>query len=180
MHQDIQEILYQPNEIKEKIKEIAAELDSVYQHDEVVMVCIMKGSVPFFADLVREVHFPVVFDFMCVSSYGTSATSSGTLKLTLDLRSDIQGKHVVIVEDILDTGNTLYNLRDALLARNPKSLKFCCLLDKPSRRLRDISADFKGFTIPDAFVVGYGLDYAEQYRNFPYIGILKPEIYENH
>ncbi len=180
MHKDIQEVLFTADEIHEKVIQIAKKLDSIYQNKEVIMVGIMKGSLPFYTDLVRAVHFPVIFDFMCVSSYGSSSVSSGTLKVSLDLKMDIENKNVIIVEDILDTGNTLFNLREALLARNPKTLALCTLLDKPSRRLRDIEADFKGFTIPDAFVVGYGLDYSEKYRSLPYIGVLKPEIYENH
>ena len=179
MHKDIKEILFSADDIRTKVNEIAKELDCVYKDEEVVMVGIMKGSMPFYTDLVRAVHFPVIFDFMCISSYGSSAVSSGTLNVSLDLRMDIENKHVIIVEDILDTGNTLFNLREALTAKKPKSLSICCLLDKPSRRLRDIRADFIGFTIPDAFVVGYGLDYSEHYRNLPYIGVLKPEIYEN-
>lgn len=179
MHNDIKEILFSADDIRVKVDEIAKELDRVYKDEEVIMVGIMKGSMPFYTDLVRAVHFPVIFDFMCVSSYGTSTTSSGTLKVSLDLRMDIENKHVIIVEDILDTGNTLVNLKEALTARNPKSLRICCLLDKPSRRLRDIEADFIGYTIPDEFVVGYGLDYSEYYRNLPYIGVLKPEVYTN-
>lgn len=179
MHKDVKELLFSPEQIHEKVVEIAQKLDEVYQGEEVILMGIMKGSMPFFCDLARKVHFPVLFDFMCVSSYGASAVSSGKLKITLDHRMNIENKHVLIIEDILDTGNTLYNLKDLLSSRSPKSLKICSLLDKPSRRLRDIEADFIGFAIPDAFVVGYGLDYNEQYRFLPYIGILKPEIYEN-
>ncbi len=180
MHKDLSEILFTEEEILSRIKEIAKEIDETYKGEEVVMVCIMKGSLPFYADLVRAVSFPAYFDFMCVSSYGASTTTSGELKMKLDLSMDIENKHVLIIEDILDTGNTLYNLREMLTKRSPKSLRICALLDKPARRLRDIEADFTGFEIPDAFVVGYGLDYNEHYRNLPYIGILKPEVYENH
>ena len=179
MHQDVSEILFTEEEILTCVKEIAKEIDKKYQGEEVVMVCIMKGSLPFYADLARAVSFPAYFDFMCVSSYGASAVSSGELKMKLDLSMDIENKHVLIVEDILDTGNTLYNLREMLLKRNPKTLSICTFLDKPARRIRDIEADFKGFEIPDAFVVGYGLDYNEHYRSLPYIGILKPEVYTN-
>ncbi len=179
MHKDISEILFTEEQILTRVKEIAKEIDAKYQGEEVIMVCIMKGSLPFYADLVRAVSFPAYFDFMCVSSYGVSTNSSGELKMKLDLSMDIENKHVLIVEDILDTGNTLFNLRKMLLTRNPKSLSICAFLDKPSRRIRDIEADFIGFEIPDAFVVGYGLDYSEHYRSLPYIGILKPEVYTN-
>ncbi len=179
MHKDVSEILFSAEQISEKVKEIAAKLDEIYQDEEVVMLGIMKGAMPFYTDLARAVHFPVIFDFMCVSSYGTSTESSGTLNVKLGYSIDPADKNILIVEDILDTGNTLHNLRELLTAKNPRSLRLCCLLDKPSRRLRDVEADAKGFTIPDAFVVGYGLDYNENYRNLPYIGILKPEIYKN-
>ncbi len=178
MHNDMKELLFSAEDIHAKVYEIAKQLDETYKGEEVILLGIMKGAMPFYTDLARAVHFPAIFDFMCVSSYGTSTESSGQLKITLDHKTDIADKHVLVVEDILDTGNTLYNLRELLLERKPKSLKICAFLDKPSRRLRDIQADFLGFTIPDAFVVGYGLDYAEYYRNLPYIGILKPEIYE--
>ena len=179
MNKDIERIAFTADEIREKVKEIAAKLNEHYKGEEVIFVCVLKGSLPFFADLVREVTFPVTFDTVCVSSYGSSATSSGTLKIKLDSSVSYEGKHVLIIEDILDTGNTLYNLMDHLKDKKPKSMKLCCLLDKPSRRLRDIKADFSGFEIPDEFVVGYGLDYAEKYRNLPYIGVLKPEVYQN-
>jgi len=180
MHKDVKELLFSSEAIAEKVNEIAKQLDEIYLDQEVIMLGIMKGSMPFFTDLARAVHFPVIFDFMCVSSYGASTTSSGELKITLDHRLNFEGKNVLIIEDILDTGNTLFNLRERLTKENPASLKICSFLDKPSRRLRDIEADFIGFEIPDAFVIGYGLDYDEQYRQLPYIGILKPEIYENH
>ena len=178
MHKDVSEILFSAEQISEKVKEIAAQLDEIYHDEEVVMLGIMKGAMPFYTDLARAVHFPVTFDFMCVSSYGASTESSGTLKIKLGYSVDPADKNILIVEDILDTGNTLHNLRELLIAKNPKSLRLCCLLDKPSRRLRNVEADVKGFTIPDAFAVGYGLDYNEKYRNLPYIGILSPEIYK--
>lgn len=177
MNKDIERIAFTADEIREKVKEIAAKLNEHYKGEEVIFVCVLKGSLPFYADLVREVTFPVTFDMVCVSSYGSSATSSGTLKIKLDSGVSYENKHVLIIEDILDTGNTLYNLMDHFKDSNPKSMKLCCLLDKPSRRLRDIEADFCGFEIPDEFVVGYGLDYSERYRELPYIGVLKPEVY---
>lgn len=177
MNKDIERIAFTADEIRKKVKEIATQLNEHYKGEEVIFVCVLKGSLPFFADLVREVDFPVTFDMVCVSSYGSSATTSGTLKIKLDSGISYEDKHVLIIEDILDTGNTLYNLIYHFKDRNPKSMKLCCLLDKPSRRLRDINADFCGFEIPDEFVVGYGLDYAEKYRELPYIGVLKPEVY---
>ena len=179
MHKDIQELLFDADQISAKVNEIAKQLDAVYKDEEVILLGIMKGAMPFYTDLARAIHFPALFDFMGVSSYGASVHSSGELKITLDHGMPFENKHVLIIEDILDTGNTLFNLREYLMKQNPKTLRICCFVDKPSRRLRDIEADFSGFTIPDAFVVGYGLDYAEHYRSLPYIGILKPEIYEN-
>ena len=178
MNKDLKQILFTQDEIHNKVKEIAAKLNADYNGEEVVFVCVLKGSLPFYADLVREVNFPVTFDMVCVSSYGASTETSGTLKIKLDSGVPFEGKNVLIIEDILDTGNTLCNLLAHFADRNPKSIKLCCLLDKPSRRLRDIKADYVGFEIPDEFVVGYGLDYDEKYRNLPYIGILKREIYE--
>lgn len=179
MDRDIKEILFTEEEIKAKVKEIAEQLNKDYKGEEVVMICVLKGSLPFFADLIRLLEFPVEFDMVCVSSYGASAESSGTLKIKLDSGVSFDGKNVIVVEDILDTGNTLSNLFEHFKAKNPKSMKLCCILDKPSRRIRDIHADYVGFEIPDEFVVGYGLDYNEKYRQLPYIGVLKREIYEN-
>ena len=177
LEENIERVLLTKEEIAAKVCEVAEEMGDFYRGQEVVMVCILKGSVTFFADLAREIPFPAVFDFMCVSSYGSGSVSGGSVRILKDLTVDITDKHVVIVEDILDTGNTLSALFEQLKARKPASLKLCCLLDKPDRRTKPISADFVGFTIPDEFVVGYGLDYAEQYRNLPYIGILKPSVY---
>lgn len=179
MHKDLEKIVFTSDEIHKKVKEIATQLNDYYNGEEVIFVCVLKGSLPFYADLVREVDFPVTFDMVCVSSYGASTESSGALKIKLDSGISYENKHVLIIEDILDTGNTLYNLMEHFLDRNPKTMKLCCLLDKPSRRLRNIEADYCGFKIPDEFVVGYGLDYAEKYRELPYIGALKPEVYKN-
>lgn len=178
MNTDLSKILFTADEIKAKVLELAEKLNEIYKDEEVLFVGILKGSLPFYVDLARCVSFPVIFDFMCASSYGNSTKSSGTLKISKDLSIPIEGKNVLVVEDILDSGNTLYNLFNHLKEKNPKSLRLCCLLDKPSRRERDITPDLIGFSIPDEFVVGYGLDYAERYREFPYIGVLKPEIYE--
>ncbi len=179
MHKDLKNVLFTAEEIHKKVKEIAAKLNNDYNGEEVVFVAVLKGSLPFFADLVREVNFPVTFDMVCVSSYGASTESSGTLNVKLDSGASFENKHVLIIEDILDTGNTLCNLIEHFKNKNAKSMKLCCLLDKPSRRLRDIKADYCGFEIPDEFVVGYGLDYAEKYRELPYIGVLKTEVYAN-
>ena len=179
MDRDIKEILFTEEQIKSKVKEIAKQLNNDYKGEEVVMVCVLKGSLPFYADLIRLLEFPVQFDMVCVSSYGASTESSGSLKIKLDSGVSFENKNVIIIEDILDTGNTLTNLLEHFKTKNPKSMKLCCMLDKPSRRIRDIYADYVGFEIPDEFVVGYGLDYNEKYRQLPYIGVLKREIYEN-
>ncbi|MBE7040906.1 MAG: hypoxanthine phosphoribosyltransferase [Ruminococcaceae bacterium] len=178
LEENIERVLLTKEEIAAKVCEVAEEMGDFYKGQEVVMVCILKGSVTFFADLAREIPFPAVFDFMCVSSYGSGSVSGGSVRILKDLTVDITDKHVVIVEDILDTGNTLSALFEQLKARKPASLKLCCLLDKPDRRTKPISADFLGFTIPDEFVVGYGLDYNEAYRQLPYVGILKRSVYE--
>lgn len=177
--QDVERVLISEEEIAEKVKAIAGEMNEFYGEQEVLLVCILKGSVTFFADLAKELSFPVMYDFMRVSSYGVGAVSGGNVKIIQDLSVDIAGKNVVVVEDILDTGNTLSALFTQLSARQPASLKLCCFLDKPDRRIKPIQADFKGFTIPDEFVIGYGLDYAERYRQLPYVGILKRSVYEN-
>ncbi|MBE7028383.1 MAG: hypoxanthine phosphoribosyltransferase [Ruminococcaceae bacterium] len=175
--EDIEYILINEQEIENKVKEIAQALDAYYKDEEVIAVCILKGSVPFYWDLVRKLSFPVKFDFMCVSSYGSGTVSTGEIKILKDLVVDIKGKNVLIVEDILDSGNTLYSLKKIFEKRNPKDVKICTLLDKPERRVKDIKADFCGFEIEDKFVVGYGLDYDEKYRQLPYIGVLKESVY---
>lgn len=174
---DIECVLVSEEEIENKTKEIAEAINAYYKDEEVVAVCILKGSVPFYWDLIKKFSFPVTFDFMCVSSYGGGTVSSGALKISKDIAVDIENKNVLIVEDILDSGNTLYSLKKIFAERNPKDIKICTLLDKPERRVKDIKADFKGFEIEDRFVVGYGLDYDEKYRQLPYIGVLKEEVY---
>ena len=180
MNKDISKIFFSIEDIQKKVVEIANQLNDFYKDEEVLVVGVLKGSLPFLIDLSRCLKFPITFDFICASSYGNSTQSAGVLKMQIDLSVSIENKNVLVVEDILDSGNTLYHLFSHLEKQNPKSLKLCCLLDKPSRRQKDINADFLGFAIPDEFVVGYGLDYAEHYRELPYIGILKREIYENH
>ena len=166
-------------EVEKRICEIAAQISKDYEGKNLVLVSILKGSVVFMADLMRAVSIPCSIDFMVVSSYGGSNTvTSGLVKIIKDLDGDLSGKDVLIVEDILDTGVTLSNLVPMLKMRNPNSVKICTILDKPSRRKADIQPDYEGFQVPDEFVVGYGLDYDEKYRNLPYVGVLKPEVYE--
>jgi hypoxanthine phosphoribosyltransferase len=171
-------VLISKEEIDKKVKEISAKISEDYKGLNPLFICIMKGSLFFTADLLRNVTTPAQIDFMCVSSYGSSTVSSGTLNVKIDLRSDIEGKHVIVVEDIIDSGNTLYNLKNLLLTRNPASLKICSLLDKPDRRVQNVDVDYVGFQIPDEFVVGYGLDYNENYRTLPDIRILSRCVYE--
>ena len=173
----VEKVLFSEEDIQKRVKELAKEISSDYEGKNIVMVCILKGSVVFFSDLVRELDTDCNFDFMVVSSYGNSTTTSGQVMILKDLSYDIENKDVIIVEDILDTGNTLSYLKKILLQRNPASLKICTFLDKPSRRTADISADYVGYKIPDEFVIGYGMDYAELYRNLPFVGVLSPDVY---
>ena len=147
--------------------------------EPVLLVSVLRGSYIFMADLSRAIDIPVQIDFMSVSSYGKGTSTSGQVEIKKDLSDSIEGVHVIVVEDILDSGNTLSYLLHVLSARHPASISLCTLLDKPERREKPIQADYVGFTVPNAFIVGYGLDYAEKYRNLPYIGVLKPEIYSN-
>lgn len=178
MHNDIQEILVTEQQLQQKIQELGAAISRDYAGKDLLLVAILKGSVVFMADLMRAVTIPCNIDFMVVSSYGKGTSTSGLVKIVKDLDQDLNGKHVLIVEDILDTGVTLSNLVPMLKMRNPASVKICTILDKPSRRKADIEADYRGYQIPDEFAVGYGLDYAENYRNLPYVGVLKREVYE--
>lgn len=155
-----------------RISEMGEEITRDYQGKDLVVIGILKGAVMFLADLVKQIKLPLTIDFMAVSSYGRSTHSSGVVRILKDLDEEIEGKDVLIVEDIVDTGLTLNYLADNLLSRNPKSLKICCCLDKPSKRQTPVKVDYVGFVIPDKFVVGYGLDYAEKYRNLSYIGVL--------
>ena len=178
MYDDLQEILFSKEQINEKIAVLAEELDREYGDKNPVLVCILKGSTPFFADLIRAMKIPLQIDFMAISSYGAGSSSSGQVKMIKDLDKSIEGRHVLIVEDIMDSGRTLSYLKKLLVARNPASVKICALLDKIARREVDITTDYKCFDIGDEFVVGYGLDYAEKYRNLPEIGVLKRSVYE--
>lgn len=175
--QDILKVLFTAEELRDRVAQLGGEITRDYQGRAPVLVSVLRGSYIFMADLTRSIDLPCTVDFMSVSSYGAGTSSSGQVKILKDLSESAEGKDLIIVEDILDSGNTLYYLRDVLEARQPASISICTLLDKPERRVKDIKPDYVGFQIPDAFVVGYGLDYAERYRNLPYIGIVKPEVY---
>ena len=177
LEQDIQEILFTEEQLKTRVQEIAHEIERDYQGKEIMLISVLRGSFIFMADLCRAIDLPCTLDFMSVSSYGKGTTSSGQVQITKDLSEDITGRHIIVVEDILDSGNTLSYLLKILQHRHPASIRLCTLLDKPDRRVKPVEVHYSGFTIPDAFVVGYGLDYAEKYRNLPYIGILKPQVY---
>lgn len=178
MDQDLKEVLINETQLAERIKELGRQLSRDYQDKDLVLIGILKGAVPFIADLMRSIEIPLVYDMMAVSSYGASTKSSGTVRIIKDIEMSIENRDVIIVEDIVDTGLTLQYLLQILHSRRPRSLKVCTLLDKPSRRKVVIEPDYNGFQIPDVFVVGYGLDYAEVYRNLPYIGVLKEEVYQ--
>ncbi len=179
MHHDIEQILFTEEQIKQRVKELAAQICKDLKGEDVLTVGVLRGAVMFYADLVREMDIPLNMNFMAVSSYGNSATTSGAVRIQYDLEEDIAGRNVLVVEDIVDSGLTLQYLTKTLRSRNPKSLKTCCLFDKPSRRLVEFKADYVGFEVPDVFIVGYGLDYAEKYRNLKYIGVLKPSVYQS-
>lgn len=179
MKDDIARVLLTRKEITERIKEIAKEIHNDFGDEKIVMVCILRGSLYFFADLTREIPNFLELEFMSVSSYGGGTSSSGEVKIVKDLSCAIEGKNVVIVEDIIDTGYTISYLKRILSERRPKKLKVCTLLDKPSRREVEIEGDYVGFTVPNEFVVGYGLDYDQAYRNYPDVGVLKKEVYTN-
>lgn len=178
LHPDLEKILLPEEELKARVRQLGEEISRDYAGREPVLVAILRGSYVFMADLSRSLDILCRVDFMSVSSYGAGTTSSGQVNIVKDLSDSIEGRDVIVVEDILDTGNTLHYLFQVLQARHPASLKLAVLLDKPSRRTKPISADYVGFTVPDEFVVGYGLDYNEHYRNLPYIGVLKPEVYQ--
>ena len=178
MYDDIERVLITEEQIQARVKSLGAEMNAIYSDDDLpLLVCILKGAFMFLGDLTRHLNFRHELDFMEISSYGKSTKSSGIVRILLDLESNIEGRHVVIVEDIVDTGHTLDYILRNLGTRHPATLRVATLLNKPSRREIEIPVDFSGFEIPDEFVLGYGLDYAEQYRNLPFIGVLKPEVY---
>ncbi len=178
MLNDIEKVYYSEDTLSGIVKDLGKRISEDYKDKNLLLVSVLKGSVVFMADLMRAITVPCEIDFMCVSSYQSGTTSSGAVRIIKDLDINLEGKDVLIVEDILDSGRTLSYLKAILLRRNPKSFKICTLLDKPERRaVPDIFADYSGAEVPDEFVVGYGLDYDEKYRNLPYIGVLKREIY---
>lgn len=178
MHQDIDRVLISAEELHARIAELGAQIAADYaETGDLLLVGVLKGCAMFMVDLARNIDLPLALDFIAVASYGESTESSGVVRMLKDLDTDIVGRHVLIVEDIIDSGLTLAYLRSQLLRRNPASLRICTLLNKPERRTADVPVDYLGFNIPNEFVVGYGLDYAEHYRNLPYIGVLKPAIY---
>jgi hypoxanthine phosphoribosyltransferase len=176
-HDDVQEILLDADTISERVGQLGAQLTADYAGRDPVLVSVLKGALVFLADLMRVMDLPSSIDLMEVSSYGAGTESSGQVRILKDLSKPIEGRDVIVVEDIIDTGLTLNYLLGYLADRQPASIRVCCLLDKPARRLADIAIDYRGFTIPDRFVIGYGLDYDERYRNLPYIGVLKPSVY---
>ena len=178
MEQDMQEILFTPEALARRVKGLADQITQDYAGKSPLIVGTLRGSFVFMADLVRQINLPLTVDFLSASSYGSGTESSGQVKLKLDLADDISGRDVLIIEDIVDSGNTLSKLLPELQKRGPASLKVCALLDKPERRVLPFQANYVGFTIPDAFVVGYGLDFDQHYRQLPYIGVLKPSVYE--
>ena len=178
MNQDLERIMITEEQIAGRVREVAVQLDKLYEGRRPVVVCILKGSVMFFSDLIRHMETPLELDFMAVSSYGCGTISTGCLQVKKDLTTDIAGRDVLIVEDIIDSGNTLYNLKKLLNSRSPSSVNIVTLLDKPQRREVPMEPEYTCFVIEDEFVVGYGMDYAEEYRNLPYIGVLKRCVYE--
>lgn len=178
VEKDIERVLISQVEIEKNVQKIGAQISADYAGKEPIFVGVLKGCFIFMADLMRHVTVNCSMDFMAVSSY-RGTTSTGAVKINKDLNEDIEGKHLILVEDILDSGITLNYLKNYLAVRRPASIKIVTLMDKPARRKADIYADYSCFEVPDAFVVGYGLDYNERYRNLPYIGVLKPEVYEN-
>ncbi len=181
MKNDIEKILFTEEQLKTRIKELGQEIsrDHANSGRDLVLICVLKGSVPFMADIMRAIDLPCTIDFMAVSSYGRGTVSTGEIKIKKDIETDLIGKDVLIIEDILDSGLTLSYIMGLMGKYSPASIKLCTLLDKPERRKVPISPNYCGFTVPDEFVVGFGLDYNEKYRNLPYIGVLKRSVYEN-
>lgn len=176
-NKDIQRVLVTKEEIAVRVKELGEQITKDFAGEEIIAVCILKGSCIFYSDLIREINLPTKFDFMVLSSYGSGTTSSREVKIIKDLTEDIKGKNVLVVEDIIDSGRTIKSLKELLIKREPKSLKVVTMLDKPERREVDIQTDYTGVVIPDEFVIGYGLDYAQKYRNLKDICVLSPEVY---
>jgi hypoxanthine phosphoribosyltransferase len=176
---DIAEVLVDEAAIARRVRELGAQIAMDYGDKDLVLVSVLKGALPFLADLMRQVQIPLALDFLEVSSYGNATETSGVVRILKDLAKPIEARDVLVVEDVLDTGHTLGFVMEHLRSQRPASLRLCTLLDKPARRIIPIPIDYRGFEIPDKFVVGYGLDYAERYRNLPFIGVLKPEVYRS-
>ncbi len=179
MKNDVLKVLLTEEQIHERVAELGAQIAKDYADKNLLLVSVLKGSVAFMADLMRAIDIPLAIDFMAVSSYGSGVKTSGVVKIIKDLEIGLTGRDLLIVEDILDSGMTLSYIIDMLETRNPNSVRICTLLDKPERHQVDVPVEYIGFTVPDEFVIGYGLDYDERYRNLPYIGVLKPEVYES-
>ncbi|MSQ36859.1 MAG: hypoxanthine phosphoribosyltransferase [Chloroflexi bacterium] len=177
--EDIARILIDEATIAAKVAELGARIAADYENKDLILVSVLKGSLPFMADLMRRIPLPLAVDFLEVSSYGRATESSGVVRILKDLAHPIEGRDVLVIEDVLDTGFTLNYVLEHLRGQHPASVQLCALLDKPARRIVPISIQYRGFEIPDEFVVGYGLDHAERYRNLPYIGVLRPEIYRS-
>ncbi len=177
MHPDVERILITEDQIAKRVKELGAQITKDYQGKNLTMVSVLKGSVVFFTDLMRAIDLPMEIDFMVVSSYGSGVVSSGVVRIVKDIDLFLEGKDILIIEDILDSGKTLHYIEGILQGRRANSIRICTFMDKPARREVDIQADYTGFEIPDDFVVGYGLDYDQRYRNLPYVGVLKPSVY---
>lgn len=181
IERDVKKVLVSEEQIKSAVKRIAEEItrDHINSEKQLLLICILKGSLPFTSDLIKEIRIPCILDFMKVSSYGSGTVSTGQVKVKYDLSYEtLEDYDVVVIEDIIDTGHTLSNLLVHLKNRQAHSVKLCALVDKPDRRLVDVHVDYLGYTVPDEFVIGYGLDYNEEYRNLPYIGVLKEEVYK--
>ena len=179
MHPDIESVIISEEQIDERVRELGAEISRDYAGETVLLVAVLRGAAIFLADLSRAISVPVELDFMAVSSYGSSTKSSGVVRILKDLDEQIEGRHVIVVEDILDTGLTLKYLLKNLASRKPASLEVVTLLNKQGKQRVPISCKYSGFSVPDVFVVGYGLDFAERYRNLPYVGVLKPSAYQD-
>jgi len=178
MHNDVEKILVSQDEINTIVSNIAEKINKDLNGEPLLVIIILKGSTPFAMDLIRKLDMPVEIDFMQVSSYGNSTASNGFINMKRDIEHDVSDKNLLIVEDIIDSGNTLHKIKTLFESRNAKSVRICTMLDKPSRRVVDVKVDYVGTEIPDEFVIGYGLDYCENYRNLPYVGVLKRSVYE--
>ncbi len=174
---DVMEVLFTAEQIQQRVKELGKEIEDEYRGHAMLVIAVLKGANMFLGDLIRYIDLPMEVDFIAASSYGNTTESSGVVRILKDLDYPIEGKHVLLIEDLIDTGLTLHYLAENLKSRGPASFRICTLLDKPERRKIDIRVDYTGFDIPDEFIVGYGIDYSQRYRNLPYVATLKPEIY---